>query len=150
MSDCRIVCPHCQVTNQLPEDRLSDGPHCGKCREALFGAGPAELAADAFERHLARNDIPLLIDFWAPWCGPCHAMAPAFVEASAQLEPRVRLAKVNTDEQQAIGARYGIRSIPTMILFRGGEEVARHSGAMMTRDIVAWVRGQLSPPQQSP
>jgi thioredoxin 2 len=149
MSDCRIVCPHCQVTNQLPEDRLSDRPHCGKCREALFGAAPPELSADAFERHLVRNDIPLLIDFWAPWCGPCRAMAPAFVEASAQLEPGVRLAKVNTDEQQAIGARYGIRSIPTMILFQGGEEVARHSGAMMTRDIVAWVGGQLTPTARS-
>jgi thioredoxin 2 len=130
------------VTNQLPAERLDDQPRCGKCHEPLFGGGPAELSSAAFERHLARNDILMLVDFWAPWCGPCRAMAPAFVEAAGQLEPGVRLAKVNTDEEQAIGARYGIRSIPTMILFRAGQEVARHSGAMMAGDIVRWVRGQ--------
>jgi thioredoxin 2 len=104
--------------------------------------GPAELSGAAFERHLSRNDIPLLVDFWAPWCAPCRAMAPAFKEAAAQLEPEVRLAKVNTDEEQAIGARYGIRSIPTMILFRAGQEIARHAGAMMAGDIVRWARSQ--------
>jgi len=130
------------VTNQLPAERLADEPRCGKCHQALFGDGPAELSGAAFERHLSRNDIPLLVDFWAPWCGPCRAMAPAFVKAAEKLEPGMRLAKVNTDEEQAIGARYNIRSIPTMILFRGGREVARHSGAMMEGDLIRWVRGQ--------
>ena len=142
MSDSRVVGPHGHVTNQLPAERLADEPRCGKCHQALFGDGPAELSGAAFERHLSRNDIPLLVDFWAPWCGPCRAMAPAFVKAAEKLEPGMRLAKVNTDEEQAIGARYNIRSIPTMILFRGGREVARHSGAMMEGDIIRWVRGQ--------
>ena len=144
MSETRVVCPRCATTNTVPAERLGDAPRCGKCHEAMFDAHPAELGGGAFERHVTRNDIPLLVDFWAPWCGPCRTMAPAFEQAAAILEPGVRLAKVNTDEEQAIGGRYGIRSIPTMILFSGGREIARHSGAMMAGDIVRWVQNQLA------
>ena len=142
MSKSRIVCPNCNVVNALPSERLEDGPRCGKCKEAIFSAHPVELNGGNFERHISRNDIPVLVDFWAPWCGPCLAMAPAFEEAASILEPNVRVAKLNTEDEQMIGGRFGIRSIPTMVLFRNGQEVARQSGAMMAGDIVRWVQTQ--------
>jgi len=143
MSDKQIVCPHCNTTNVVPQDRLGDRPRCGKCHEGLFSGHPVELDSTSFDRHVTRNQVPLLVDFWAPWCQPCLMMAPAFEEAAGRLEPRVRLAKLNTENEQTIGARYGIRSIPTMILFRDGKELARQSGAMMAGDIERWVRSQL-------
>jgi len=136
------VCPHCHSPNRLPAGRLADGGTCGKCKGALFAGAPVELGAANFDTHAGRSDIPLLVDFWAPWCGPCRTMAPAFAQAAKQLEPEFRLAKVNTEEEQQLAARFGIRSIPTLALFRNGQEVARQSGAMDTASLVRWVRAQ--------
>ncbi|PLW81459.1 thiol reductase thioredoxin [Kineobactrum sediminis] len=134
-----IVCPHCTGVNRVPDERLADGPRCGKCGKPLFEGQPVDLTAASFRQHLERSGLPLVVDFWATWCGPCKTMAPAFAEAAARLEPRVRLGKVDTEAQQAIAGQYGIRSIPTLILFRDGREIARQAGAMNTNGIVQWV-----------
>ena len=138
-----IVCPHCSSVNRIPQVRLADRPKCGKCHRHLFDGHPLELTSRNFQVHMQRNDIPLLVDFWAPWCGPCKMMAPAFEQAAAQLEPQVRVAKLNTENEQAIGAQFGIRSIPTLALFRGGRELARQAGAMGHADIIRWVQSRL-------
>jgi thioredoxin 2 len=133
-----IVCPQCQAVNRVPNERLGESPDCGRCHRPLFTGRPVELTTTDFERHMSRSDIPLLVDFWAPWCGPCRMMAPAYEQAATQLEPRFRVVKVNTEEEQALGARFGIRSIPTLGLFLHGREIARQAGAMGTADIVRW------------
>jgi len=138
-----IVCPHCDAVNRIPTARLGEGPLCGKCHRALFEGHPMELTAANFQKHIGRGDIPVLVDFWAPWCGPCKMMAPQFAQAAGQLEPRVRVAKVNTEAEQGLGAQFGIRSIPTLALFKGGREVARQPGAMGAADIVRWVQGRI-------
>jgi thioredoxin 2 len=138
-----VVCPSCGAVNRVPAQRLAQQPVCGKCAQPLFSGQPLELDPEGFERHLKRNDVPLLVDFWAPWCGPCRTMAPAYAQAAVQLEPAIRVVKVNTEEAQALSARLGIRSIPTLALFIGGREVARQAGAMDSRGIVAWVNTHL-------
>jgi thioredoxin 2 len=135
-----VVCPHCHAANRLPAERLADGGTCGKCKQTLFSGSPVELTAAQFDSHINRSDLPVVVDFWAPWCGPCRMMAPAFAQAAQQLEPRYRLVKVNTEEEQALAARFNIRSIPTLAVFRHGQELARQAGAMDASNLVRWIQ----------
>jgi len=138
-----VVCPACNAVNRIPADKLEAGPACGKCRKALFNGQVLKLNSGNFKQHTSRNDIPVVVDFWAPWCGPCKMMAPALERAASELSPHVRLAKLNTEDEQAIGARLNIRSIPTLVLFKNGREVARQAGAMQAEDIKRWVQNYI-------
>jgi thioredoxin 2 len=141
--DHLIVCAHCAATNRLPEARPASAAKCGKCGAALFEGHPADVSGEIFTRQIERSTIPVLVDVWAPWCAPCRMMAPAFAAAAAELEPQVRLVKLNSDVEQAVAAQLGISGIPTLLLFRGGREIARQSGAMSASQIVQWTKQHL-------
>ena len=138
-----VVCPGCQSPNRIPSARLGDRPLCGKCKKPLFTGKPVVLTDQTFDRHMTRSDLPLVVDFWAALCGPCKMMAPFFEQAASELEPGVRLAKVNTDENPMLAQRYQISSIPTTAVFRGGREVGRQAGAMNLPQLMQFIRAQV-------
>lgn len=138
-----IVCPHCDTLNRVPTARLGGRPVCGKCKDPLFDGHPIALTDGNFDLHLNRGELPLVVDFWAQWCGPCKMMAPAYEQAAVRIEPRARMAKVDTEQNQMLAQRYGIRSIPTLAVFKNGRQVASQPGAMNLPQLVQWIETHL-------
>jgi thioredoxin 2 len=138
-----VVCPHCDATNRLPRERLGEDARCGNCKQALLAGRPFELTRAGFERQLGASGLPLVVDFWAPWCAPCRMMAPAYAEAASRLAPGVRLAKLNTEAEPEIASRFDIRSIPTLIAFKNGREVARRAGASNLPSLLQWINSNV-------
>lgn len=136
----QINCPHCFATNRLPDERLGDKPNCGRCKQVLFDGKPLVLTPNNIAATLEKNDIPVVVDCWAPWCGPCQTFGPIFSQAAAQSEPRARFAKLDTEANQAIAQQWGIRSIPTLLIFKGGREIQRLSGALPMPQFIQWLR----------
>ncbi|RPI99350.1 MAG: thioredoxin TrxC [Deltaproteobacteria bacterium] len=138
-----IVCPNCDTTNRVISEKLSENPRCGKCKHALFVGRPLELKRTNVQRHISYSEVPVLVEFWAPWCGYCQKMAPVFTQAAGRLEPRVRLATVNTQAEQALAGELGVSGVPTLVLFKDGREVARQSGAMDLDTLIGWIKSRI-------
>lgn len=137
------ACPACAAINRLPEDKNPIEGKCGRCKSPLFVGLPLELTSNNFDAHVVKSSLPVVVDFWADWCGPCKMMAPVFHQAAVQLEPRVKLGKLDTEKEQSIAAKYGIRSIPTLILFKQGKEIDRVAGAMQMQQLIQWINSAL-------